>query len=142
AARPVEVGRGHVAVDADGHGERARPRARALLVEHGRSQEVGAGAAVLVVVLDAEQPQLAHARPDRARQAPGRLPLLDVRHDLLLDERPHRRPEHFMLLVEDFHAVAHFVLTASRSTAPSAVRGSGSGNATAWGGLKRAILVA
>src|SRR5207245_11268413 len=100
------------------------------------------GAPVRVVVLDAEQPQVAHARPDPARHPFGRFPLLDVRHDLLLDEGPHRRPEHVVLLVEDLHAVApNLAFTASRSTAPSAVRGSASVKTTRWGRLKRAILL-
>ena len=64
AARPVEVRRGHVGVHAHRHGERARARARHLLVEHRGGEEVGAGAAVLLVVLHAEEAELAHARPD------------------------------------------------------------------------------
>src|SRR4029453_13361729 len=103
AARPVEMGRGHVAVHADGHGEGAGARARALLVQHRRGQHVGARPAVLLVVLHPQQPQRAHARPDPARHPPRRLPLLDVRRDLLLDKAPHRAPEHLVLLVEDFH---------------------------------------
>src|SRR6266849_3795878 len=104
AARPVEVGRGHVRVDADGHRERAGPRPRALLVQDRRGEQISAGAAVLLVVLDAQEAQLAHARPDRLRNATGRFPRLDVRHDLPLDEGAHRRAEHLMVLAEDLHA--------------------------------------
>src|SRR5207245_142715 len=78
-------------------------RARALLVQDGRGEEVASVAAVLLVVLHAEQPELAHARPDPAGHPPRRLPLRDVRHDLLLDEAPHRRPEYLVLVIEDFH---------------------------------------
>src|SRR5262249_11236480 len=58
----------------------------------------------LLVVLDAQQAQLTHARPDPARHASRRLPLLDVRSDLLLDEGPHGPAKHLVLLVEDLHA--------------------------------------
>src|SRR2546422_1068615 len=64
-ARPAEVGRGHVRVDTDGHRERAGPRPRALFVQDRRGEQIGAGAAVLLVVLDAQEAHLAHARPDR-----------------------------------------------------------------------------
>src|SRR5215813_8148262 len=39
----------------------------------------------------------------RRGQIDRRFPLLDVRHDLALDELPHRRAEHLVLLVEDLH---------------------------------------
>src|SRR5262249_9623174 len=65
--------------------------------------EVGAAATVLLVVFQAEEPELAQARPDRPRHPARRFPLLDVRHDLALDELPHRRAEHLVLLVEDLH---------------------------------------
>src|SRR5216117_83523 len=44
------------------------------------------------------------------------------------------------LLGDDHAPVPHRVFTASRSTAPSAVRGRASVNATAWGRLNRAIF--
>src|SRR5262249_27969468 len=103
AARPVEMRRGHVAVDADRHRERPRARARALFVQHGRHHDVGAGAAVLLVVLEAQEAQLAHATEDRLGHLPRVLPGLHVRHDLFLHERPHRRSKHIVLIVEDFH---------------------------------------
>src|SRR3989304_2299306 len=53
---------------------------------------------------NAEEAQLAHARPDGLRDLPGGLPRLDVGRDLLVHETPHRRPEHLMLFVEDLHA--------------------------------------
>src|SRR5262249_8379615 len=56
-----------------------------------------------LVVFQAEEPELAQARPDRSRHPARRFPLLDVRHDLALDELPHRRAEHLVLLVEDLH---------------------------------------
>src|SRR5438445_13621867 len=91
------MGGGHVAVDADGHGEGARARAGTLLVQHHRRAEVGAAPAVLLVVFDTEEPELAQARPDRPRHPAGRFPLLDVRHDLALDELPDRCTEPFVL---------------------------------------------
>src|SRR3989442_15553449 len=60
AAGPVEVGPRHASVDPDRHRERAAARARALLVEDGAGEEVGARPTVLLVVFDAEQAQLAH----------------------------------------------------------------------------------
>ena len=86
-----------------------------------------------------EYPEAGHP----AREVAVALPFLDVRHDLLLDERPHRRPEHLVLLVEDVHdaPAPNFAFTASRLTAPSAVRGSASVKTTTWGRLKRAILL-
>src|SRR2546428_11843171 len=101
AARPVEVGARHVSVDPDRHRERAAARARALLVEDGAGEEVGARPTVLLVVFDAEQAQLAPPAPDRLRDAAGRLPRLAVRHHLMLDEAPHRGSKHLVLLVDD-----------------------------------------
>src|SRR3989475_12644169 len=116
AARPVEVGRGHVRVDADGHRERARARPRALLVQDRRREQVGAGAAVLLVVLDSQEAALAPAPPDGLRDAAGGLPRLDVRHHLPLDEGAHRRAEHVVMLGEDFHSASFVTSGADRLT--------------------------
>jgi len=83
---------------------RAGAGARALLVQDRRGEQVGAGASVLLVVLDAQEAELAHAPPDGLRDAAGGLPRLDVRHDLPLDEGAHRRAEHLVVLAEDLHA--------------------------------------
>src|SRR6185503_4725549 len=61
APRPVQMWRRHIVLHAHRHGQRARARARHLLVEHRGGEEVRAGATVLLVVLHAEEAQLAHA---------------------------------------------------------------------------------
>jgi hypothetical protein len=94
---------------ADRHRERAGTRARALFVQDGGRQQIGAPAPVLLVVLHAEEAELAHARPDPARHAPRALPLLDVRHDLLLDEGADGGAKHLVLLVEDLHRGAQSI---------------------------------
>src|SRR5882724_6294329 len=143
AARPIEVGGGHVRLHPHRHGQGSRARARHLLAQHHGGLEVGAHPPVFLVVLHPEEAQLAHARPDGLRNLPRLLPILDVRFDLLLDERAHRLPEHVVLLIEDLHLPSpHRALTASRSTPPSAVRGTASAKTTTCGRLKRAILEA
>jgi hypothetical protein len=133
--------RGHVRVDAERHGEGGAAGARRFLAEHGRGEEVGAAAAVLLVVLDAEEAERPHAGPDRLGDLPGLLPFLDMGLYLLLDEGAHRLAEHVVLFVEDLHvALPHLALTASRSTPPSAERVRASANTTTWGRLKRAIF--
>src|SRR4029077_5209140 len=132
------MGRGHVGVHAHRHRERGAARAGDLLAEHRGGEDVGSGSPVLLVVLDTQEAQLAHPRPDGLGDLPRILPRLDVRLDLLLDEGPHRLPEHLVVVLEDLHA-PHLALTASRSTAPSAPRGRASVNTTTCGRLKRAI---
>src|SRR5205823_11969196 len=75
---------------------------------------------------DAEQ----HVRRPDLRDR--HLAQLERRAELRQDHRAHGRGRHGV--------VSHFALTASRSTAPSAVRGSASVNATTLGRLNRAIV--
>ena len=167
AARPVEVGLGH---ERDAGLDLPREPEVVRVADLGQQERRDLGGVAGVddelddrppakrvreplVVLDAQEAERAHARPDGLRDAPGGLPLLDVGHHVLLDEAPQRLPEHLVLLVEDPHGLVldarrgyavwpHVVLTASRSTAPSAVRGRASANTTTWGRLKRAIFEA
>src|SRR5262249_53291037 len=89
----------------------------------------GSRPTVLLVVLHSEEAQLAHARPDGTRDLSRLLPLFDVRLHFLFHEGAHGLPEHVVLLAEDLHRVSpHWPLTASRSTAPSALgRAAGGG---------------
>ena len=103
APRPVEVGRRHVRLHAHRHGERRAARAPHLLAEDGGGQEVRAAAPVLFVVLDADEAQPAHARPDGLGDLARLLPLLDVRRHFPVDEGAHRLPEHLVLFREDLH---------------------------------------
>src|SRR5262249_58581191 len=64
----------------------------------------GAGTAVLFVVFEAEEAQLAHAPEDRLRHPTGGFPRLDVRRDFLVDEGPYGRAKHVVLLVEDLQS--------------------------------------
>src|SRR5262249_40900776 len=124
AARPVEMRRGHVRLHSHRHGEGAGARARHLLAQDHGGEEVGSRPTVPLVVLHSEKAQLPHARPNGTRDLPRLLPLFDVRLHFLLHEGAHGLPEHIVLLAEDLHHVSpHWALTASRSTAPSAVRG-------------------
>src|SRR5262249_31211060 len=56
-------------------------------------------------VLHAEETERTHPEPERARDRPRRLPLLDVRLHLPLNEPPHRLPELLVLLGEDAHGI-------------------------------------
>jgi hypothetical protein len=87
----------------------APARAGHLLAEDGGGEHVGARAAVLLVVLHPEEAQRAHPGPDGLGDLAGLLPLLDVGLDLLLDERPHRLPEHLVVLVEDLHGDLSYI---------------------------------
>ena len=118
-------------MDAERHGEGGAAGARCLLAEHGRGKEVGAAAAVLLVVFDPEEAKRAHAGPDGLGDLPRFLPLVDAGLDLLLDEGAYRLAEHLVLLAEYLHApLPHFALTASLSTPPSAERVRASANTT------------
>src|SRR5207249_4468495 len=64
----------------------ARSAAGHLLRQHGVVHVVAALASVLLRILEAEEPELAHAREQRARELPRLLPVRDVGSNLALDE--------------------------------------------------------
>jgi hypothetical protein len=61
---------------------------------------VAALSAVLGLVLEAEEAELAAAVVELARELPRFLPLLDVRSDLVADEAPDRVAQFLVLLAE------------------------------------------
>ena len=73
----------HVGVDRDAHRQAARLRVHDLLGEHERREVVAALPAVLLGLVEAEEPELAHALEDPVRER-RLLPLLGVRRELLL----------------------------------------------------------
>src|SRR4030095_16162156 len=80
---------------------------------------------VLLVVLHAEEAQLAHAGPYGLGNLPRCLPLLDVRLDLLLHDGPTRLPNHLVVLVENLHD--RFVRAPASPAQLSLFRGEGLG---------------
>src|SRR5262252_7932791 len=92
--------RGHIGVHEHAESDAAGAAARHLLAQHNARKEVTACPAVVHGELEAEEPQLAQAPPERLRNLSRDFPLVDVRHDLLLYEGAHALPQHLMLLTE------------------------------------------
>ncbi len=81
-----EVRARHVGVHQHRHDEAAEGRARQRLLEHDGGERVGAGAAVLGRIGDAEQAEVAELADHLARDAALVLPALAVRLDLVGEE--------------------------------------------------------
>jgi hypothetical protein len=77
---------------------------RQLLGDHRVGDQVRPRAAEFLLVLQPEEPELADALVQLAREVALRLPLLDVRADLAADEVAHRRPQGLVLLGEQLVA--------------------------------------
>ena len=88
-------------------GRDATRTAQRHLLGHDRvGEEVGTRPPVLLLVLQAEQPELAAALVEGPWEVALRLPLLDVRPDLALDEVAHRRPKRVVFGREEVVALA------------------------------------
>ena len=104
AAEAGERGRAHVGLHADRHRHAAAGDVAERLGHRHRVRVVEAHAAVLLGLGQAEQAELAEALEDLVRrELLGRLPLVDVRIDLLVDEALERALDLFVL-VRELHA--------------------------------------
>src|SRR5262249_58865099 len=92
--------RGHVGVHEHAEGHATGAAARHLLAQHHAREKIAARAAVLHGELEAEEPQLAEAPPERLRDLPRRLPLFHARDDFLLHEGTHALAPDGVLLGE------------------------------------------
>ena len=95
-----EPRRGHVGVDEHAEGHAARPAPRHLLAEHDARQKITARATVRHRKVEPQEPELAEAAPERARDPPRRLPGSDARRHFLLHEGTDRLAELLVLARE------------------------------------------
>ena len=98
-AQAQDVGQAQGGVDA-GPAEAHRGAGDLLGHDGGVLERADAGAAVLLGHLDAEDPELAELRVQLARHEACGVPLVVVRHDLLLDEVAQGEAERLVVLVE------------------------------------------
>jgi hypothetical protein len=78
-----------------------RAAAGQLLEEDGLVDRPGGGAAVLLLVLQAEQVKRAEALEEIAGELPFGLPLIDPGPDFFLNELADRSPKRFVLAAEE-----------------------------------------
>src|SRR5207249_11359463 len=83
-------------------GHRAQPRVARLELLHDEPVgDVGEPGAAVALQVRAEEAELGHARDERARELLLRVAALDPGQHLALDEAPHARPRHALLLAEE-----------------------------------------
>ena len=96
-----ECGRRHVGLHRDRHRDRGGAGAREFFDEDDAGGQVPVSTAPLGGIVQAEEAEFAAAPEEIVGESPGRLPFVDVRPDLGLDEPAHRRPERVVLGAED-----------------------------------------
>jgi hypothetical protein len=96
----IEIGRGHVRMHQDAHGQAAGAAPSQLLAEDDGAPDIGAGAAVLFVVADPQKAQFTHSSVDVFGEDAGGFPLVHVGVEFLFDEASDSLAEDTMLFRE------------------------------------------